>query len=113
MALRFLLDEHLRGRRLWQSIVRHNVLGGFSIDVVQVGDPIDLPLGSNDSAIIQWAEREDRILLSRDLRTLPAHLAAHLLTGRHSPGILILNPKASYAAILGYLELAAHAGFPE
>lgn len=110
MALRFLIDENLRGRRLWRGIVRHNVLGGLTIDAVQVGDPVDLPLGSSDPEILRWAEREDRILISRDQSTLTPHLLAHLQAGYHSPGIFIVHPIASYAAILNYLEIVAHAG---
>lgn len=110
MALRFLVDENLRGKRLWRSLVRHNVIGGLPIDAVQVGDPIDLPLGSADTEILLWAEREDRILISRDQSTLAGHLATHLQTGHHLPGIFILDPGASYGAILNFLEVVAHAG---
>jgi hypothetical protein len=61
--LRYLLDENLRGR-LWQAIGVHNQTGAYPIDVVRVGDPPDLPLGSLDPDILLWAEREGRILVS-------------------------------------------------
>jgi hypothetical protein len=45
--LRFVLDEHLRGV-LFDAIDRHNQFSAFPLDVVQVGGPQDLPLGSKD-----------------------------------------------------------------
>jgi hypothetical protein len=88
--LRFLPDEHLRGP-LWLAILRHNQLGGLSIDAVRVGDPPDLPLGSSDAAILAWAEREGRILLTKDVHTMPGYLAQHLRSGHHSPGLFVIG----------------------
>src|SRR5262245_34478461 len=108
MALSFLLDEHLRGL-LWRAIQRHNARGGLSVDAVRVGDPADLPLGSNDPDILAWAERENRILLTLDRDTMADHLTQHVQAGRHSPGVFILDASCSLAALLSFLELAAHA----
>jgi hypothetical protein len=44
MALRYVLDTHLRGP-LWRAIQWHNSAGINPLDVVRVGDPSDLPLG--------------------------------------------------------------------
>jgi hypothetical protein len=108
--LRFLLDEHLRGP-LWSAILRHNALGGFAIDAVRVGDPPDLPLGSDDPAILLWAERENRILLTEDVHTMPGHLANHQQSGHHAPGIFVVSTGCSIKQLVGHLELVAHAGF--
>jgi hypothetical protein len=51
MPLAFLLDEHLRGP-LWNAIQRHDLASPFRLDVARVGDPSDLPLGSDDDAIL-------------------------------------------------------------
>jgi hypothetical protein len=111
MALRFLLDEHLRGI-LWAAIQAHNARSPYPLDVVQVGDPPDLPRGSLDPDILLWAEREGRILLSHDKRTLPGHLAAHLQAGRHSPGIFILKAGVSVPVLISELALRAYASDP-
>jgi hypothetical protein len=111
VALRFVLDEHLRGR-LWWAIDRHNLGGGLPIDAVRVGDPPDLPLGTPDPDILLWAERDGRIVITLDVHTMPAHLANHLATGHHSPGVFLVRQGASLAQIVSYLELAAHAGDP-
>src|SRR4051794_28782570 len=101
--LRFVLDEHLRGP-LWSAIARHNALGGLPIDAARVGDSSDLPLGSGDDAILLWAERESRILITEDVRTMPAHLTRHLESGHQSPGVFVLSIGFSIKEILSHLE---------
>jgi hypothetical protein len=112
MPLAFLFDEHLRGP-LWQAVVRHNAAGGLWLDVVCVGDPADLPLGSSDSEILQWAERESRLVVTEDRHTMPAHLQEHLEAGRHCPGILILRQDSPRQTLVDCLELIAYAGRAE
>jgi hypothetical protein len=112
MPFALLLDEHLRGP-LWQAILRHNLSGGDPIDAVRVGDPSDLPLGAEDPAILRWAERESRILVTEDRQTMAAHLADHLAAGRHSPGIIMTRPNARITELLEALWLIAYAAHPE
>jgi hypothetical protein len=109
MPLRFVLDEHLRGGALWQAVQQHNAAGVDVLDMTRVGDPADLPIGTGDLELLRWAERADRILVSLDKRTLPAHLAAHLQAGGHSPGVLMLRPGSTTAQVLFALVLIAHA----
>jgi hypothetical protein len=107
--LRFLLDEHLRGP-LWLAILRHNTHGGLPIDAVRVGDPSDLPLGSHDPAILLWAEREGRILLTEDVHTMPGYVAQHLQSGHYLPGVFVISSGLSIGQLVSHLELVAHAG---
>jgi hypothetical protein len=111
MALAFLLDEHLRGP-LWQAILQHNLRGRERIDVVRVGDPPDLPLAVDDPAILLWAERERRILVTEDRHTMGRHLRDHLATGHHSPGIFITRAGQSIRMVTECLVLIAQAGEP-
>src|SRR5262249_43990044 len=97
---------------LWQAVQQHNTAGIDVLDVTRVGDAADLPMGISDPDLLVWTERADRILVSLDKRTLPAHLAAHLQAGGHSPGVLILRPRTTTARILFALILIAHAGDP-
>ena len=55
MSLRFVLDEHLRGPA-WSAVRRHNATAESPLDVVRVGDPDCIPLGTDDPAILLWAE---------------------------------------------------------
>jgi hypothetical protein len=106
--IRFLIDEHLRGQ-LWQAIISHNAGGTYSLDVVRVGDPVNLPQESADADILVWAEREGRIVVSGDRRTLLRHFADHLGAGRHSPGLFLLRPSASLPDIVAFLVAVAYA----
>jgi hypothetical protein len=110
MGLRFVLDEHLRGGSLWQAIQQHNAPGNYRLDVVRVGDPLDLPLGTTDPDLLVWAEREGRIILSFDYHTMPRHFADHLRNGRHSPGLLLILPNRAVADLLASLLLIAYCG---
>jgi hypothetical protein len=111
MALRFLRDENQRGP-LWRYIRHHNGRKPFPLDVVRLGDSDDLPLGSDDADILNWAQRENRILISIDRATLAKHLAAHWATGAHSPGIFLLR-SVPLSDIVEFLVMAAYASEPE
>jgi hypothetical protein len=104
--IRFLVDEHLRGQ-LWQALCSHNQHGVHPLDVVRVGDPPDLPLGSTDSDV--WAEREGRIFVSGDRKTLLGHFTDHLSAGRHSPGLFLLRPLSPLSQIVAFLVAVAYA----
>jgi len=111
MPLTYILDEHLRGM-LWQAIQQHNASSAFPIDAVQVGDPPDLPLGSSDPDILLWAEREGRVVVTRDYSTMFGHLTAHLRAGHRCAGLYIIRSKATIPQIVDYLAAAAYAGDP-
>jgi hypothetical protein len=96
MALRFLLDEHLRDGPLWQAIQQHNARGTYQLDVKQVGDPNDLPRGTSDPDMLIWAEREGRIVVSLDHNSLPGHLAVHLQTGHLHPGFFSFDREVRF-----------------
>jgi hypothetical protein len=105
MPIAFVLDENLRGKPLWHAIRRHNLGGAARIDATRVGDPADLPLGSPDSDILEWAGRTNRIIVSADAATFAAELAAVLCRGRTSPGLFVIRPSATVAAVVSWLEL--------
>lgn len=110
MALTYLIDEHLRGT-LFTVLVRVARHQGFELDVVQVGDGFAPPLGTEDPDLIAWAEAEGRVMISLDRNSLPIHLAAHLASGRQSPGILVLLDEP-LMMLAEYLVLAAYASDP-
>jgi hypothetical protein len=107
MPLQFLLDEHFRGL-FYRHVQRYNTRHELKVNVVRLGDSADLPLGLDDRAMLEWAEREGRILVSLDGSTLPNHLAAHLAAGHHSPGILLVR-RVSFSEVVEFLAIAAHA----
>ena len=106
MALRYVLDEHLR-RRLWKALLKHNSLGIDPVDVIRVGDLLSFPLGIDDRNLLLSVERERRILITRDARSMPKYFAAHLRTGHHLPGIFLIRPKAVLTQVVAFLVYAA------
>lgn len=111
MTRRYVLDEHLRGP-LWRAIQWHNRTGVYCVDVLRVGDPADLPLGTDDQALLAWPEREERILVTQDRDTMANHLADHLASGHRSPGIFMIRPHSTLPQIVTFLCDAAYASEP-
>jgi hypothetical protein len=111
MPLRYLLDENLRGY-LWQAIQSHNARQLDFIDATRVGDATEVSLQSPDPLILLSTEETGRILVSRDKRTLPLHLRAHLDAHHHSPGIFVVRRSSSISAVVWYLAAAAYASEP-
>jgi hypothetical protein len=90
VPLSFLVDENVPVKLL-RAVTRHNATSDLPLDVLRVGDVAGLPLASDDSTILRWAERERRILLTLDEQTMPGHLAEHLQIGHSLPGILLVR----------------------
>ena len=106
MALRYLLDENLRGP-LWKALVDANQRGGRNVEITRVGDEPDLPLGSEDPEILRWAEREGFILVSTDIHTMPAYLALHLQAGGHSPGVFLVRLPCPVSELAEWISVLA------
>jgi len=109
MALRYLFDENVRGA-LWSAIVRHNDSSPEPIDVERVGDPIDLPLASDDPDILRWAEREGFVVVTFDHDTMPDFFWNHLGAGGHLAGMFVIRPRSRIPALVAWLVEAANSG---
>jgi|SRR5579884_2295316 len=99
MALRYVLDENLRGR-FWRALRREYAAVTPPIDVTQVGDPADLPLGTTDPDLLLWAEPEGWVIVTLDEQTMPGHHADHLAAGRHSSGLFLLRKNQPWSVLL-------------
>ena len=107
MPLAFLLDENQRGM-IWLHVERHNRKGSYPLDALRIGDPPDLPLGTADPELLLWGEKHERILVSRDRRTLGKHFAKHLASGHRCPGIFQVRD-VPFDKLVEFLVCAAHA----
>jgi len=110
-VLRFLFDENVDAK-LAHAVMRHNLNGEQPLEIIRIGEPTDLPLSSTDPEILVWAEREQRILVTNDKRTIPLHLADHLRAGGHSPGIFMIRHSARVISLCEFLIVAAYASEP-
>src|SRR6185312_2800074 len=96
--VRFLGDENLdnvivQGLRLRQPQID-------ILTAVQAGI-----LGLLDPAVLTYASKHDRILLSHDKRTMPRHFAAFLADGHQSPGIMLVSRKVAIGQAIEALLL--------
>ncbi len=90
MNVRFLLDENLPPR-LKVAILRFNP----AIDVLRVGDPDTLPLGTLDPELLRYLEQSQRLLVTNNRTSMPQHLEAHWAASGHIWGLFWLRPSAT------------------
>jgi hypothetical protein len=98
--INYLLDEH----------VEHGLRNGLrqrepEMTVWVIDDPHAPPIGALDPEILLWCEAHNFVLVTRNRRTMPAHLRNHIAAGHHIPGIFILNPKRSMGEMIEELVL--------
>jgi ribosome biogenesis GTPase A len=75
---RFLIDENL-DPDIYEGVKRYNSV----IDIVVVGDDAAPPLGTKNPQILEYCEREQRILVTNNRKSMPGHLRDHLRIGHH------------------------------
>jgi hypothetical protein len=83
MKPRFLLDENL-SPSIVLEVRRHNL----AIDIVHVGDSDAPPLNTRDPDILVFCERGQRILVTKNRKSMPGHLTDHIQAGRTFCGML-------------------------
>lgn len=83
-----------------------------SLIITRVGDPPDLPLGSDDPAILDWAERKGYVLVSADFATMPGHFGDRLKSGKHSAGLIMVAANERLPAAVDYLILVTELSDP-
>jgi hypothetical protein len=108
MALRYVLDENLRGP-LWAALERANVRRAVPLEIACVSDEPDLPLGASEAEILRWAEERGFVVVSSDVRTMPGHSAERLGAGHYSAGVFLVALPCSIPAILEALFYYADA----
>jgi len=77
------------------------------IDIVRVGDVGAPACGTDDCAVLAWAEEHERVLVTLDERTIPSHLQAHLADGHHSPGVFLVRAHSALRSVVEFLDLAS------
>ena len=93
MSIRFLADADLN-----QAIVNAVRLREPAIDF-KTANEAGLE-GLRDSAVLETAAREDRILVSHDTSTMPFHFATRIASGLKSPGALLAFQSAAVGDIV-------------
>lgn len=104
--MRLLLDEHVEA-----AVQRELRRLAPELTVTRVGDGVGPPKETPDPELLIWCESEGALLVSRDRRTLPGHITAHLNGGHHIPGVLIVPPRMGVGTIIEELYAIAMASF--
>ncbi len=94
------------------ALQKHNSGRIEPVDVIRVGDLPNLPFGIDDPSLLLWAEREQRVLVTRDEHTMPVHLTSHLKAGHHAPGIFAIHRRSHFGQVVAFLVYAAYASSP-
>jgi hypothetical protein len=75
------------------------------LDVQVMGETGSPPLETEDLDLLAWLQREGRILVTRNRRTMPTHYANFLEADGHIPGILMVAEDFSIAQLVDDLFL--------
>lgn len=112
--LKFLIDENLRNRAIWQAIVDWQTKLGqsYPLDAIRVGESPGPPTGTSDKDLLDYCSSQNRILVSMDKCTLVAELADRLQSGGRSPGIILLHGSLTAGEVAELLATASHASNP-
>lgn len=108
MSIKYLLDEHLSPAYRSQ-LVRRNP----EIVVRIIGDLDAPPKGTLDPDILIWCEINEFILVTNNRKSMPRHLAEHLSSSRHIPGIFIVNLNQTIGQTIEELIMIAGASFED
>ena len=95
----YLLDENLD-----PSLRRALKRAQPEMIVWRVGDVTAPPLHSLDPDILIWCEENEHVLVTNNRASMPVHLADHLNSGRHMPGILVIKRNMRWGALIDELE---------
>ena len=96
--MRFLADENFNNH-----IFRALLLQKPGLDIVRVQD-VGLS-GKSDSEVLNWALVENRILLTHDVKTIPALAFGQLQNSQSIPGILLAHWDAPVGQVIADLLL--------
>ena len=104
--MRLLTDENFNG-----AILRGLIRRLPELDLVRVQD-VDL-MNADDPTILEWAAREERILLTHDVATITMYAYERINKGLPMPGVVEVIATASIGRILDDLELFVQCSLPE
>jgi predicted nuclease of predicted toxin-antitoxin system len=102
--IKFLADEDFNNRIL-RGLLRRQP----GLDILRIQDT---PLaGAPDSAVLEWAAQQDRVLLTHDVSTMTKH--ARLRLGKKMAGIIEVSQSVTIGSVIDDLLLIAGTSTPE
>lgn len=104
--LRLAADENFNG-----SIVRGLMRRGPALDIARVQD-VGLS-GADDDAVLEWAARERRVLMTHDVSTLVMQALNRVGAGRPMSGVFAVPSTAAIGQAIDDLSLLAASSFDD
>lgn len=104
--LRLLSDENFNG-----DILRGVLLRRPSLDVIRVQDT--RVAGADDPTVLDWAAKNDRILLTHDRATMPVHGLDRVNRAEKMPGILVVHDRFPVGDAIQEILLVDECSVPE
>ena len=101
MKVRFLADADLN-RVIVSGVLRREP----SLDIM-TADAAGLR-GLSDDEVLDLAEKQQRVLVSHDVGTMPVHFRAHRSAGKHCAGVFLIPQSIDVAASIDELVLIWH-----
>jgi len=98
--LRFVADENFNNAIL-RGLLRRNP----NLDVVRIQD-VGLS-GADDSKVLEWSAREDRILLTHDVGTITRYAYERVQAGKPMPGVFEVGRGVSVGTTIEDILLIA------
>jgi hypothetical protein len=89
------------------TIVRGLLRVKPSLDIVRVQD-VGLS-SADDPAVLEWAAREDRILLTHDVATITKYAYERILSGKYMPGVIEVSRAVPLSVAINDILLMAEA----
>ena len=94
MKIKFLLDENL-SPRLKVAVIRLNP----EIDILRIGDPNTLPLGTLDPDVLQYLGISERLLVTDNRTSMSEHLTEYWQKNRQIWGLFWVRPSTTIGKI--------------
>ena len=96
--IRFLADESFDGGVITGVRSKYPHVDILTANEVGLGATPDLE-------ILQWATRNERVVLSRDVKTMKADAVGMILQNRPPTGLLLADDRMSRGAIIDQIEM--------
>ena len=94
MKIKFLLDENL-SPRLKITVLRLNP----EIDILSIGDPNTLPLGTLDPDVLQYLGLSQRLLVTDNRTSMPEHLEKYWQKNQQIWGLFWIRPTTTMGKV--------------
>ena len=98
--LRFAADENFNN-----NIIRGLLRRKPDLDIVRIQD-VGLS-GADDSSVMEWAAKEDRVLLTHDVSTITRHAYERVKAGNSMPGVFEVSRAMSIREVIADILLLA------